>query len=46
MQPELKGVEIEPPGCRDDDLAIYDAVIRQVTEDGVVDVGKVAVERP
>ena len=45
MQPQLEQVEIEPARRRDHDLAVHDAAVRQTGQQGVMQLGKVAVER-
>ena len=46
MQPQLQRVEVEPVRRRDHDLAVDDACRAGSCEDGVVQLGKVAIERP
>jgi hypothetical protein len=46
MQPQLERVEVEPGRGRDDDLPIDHAVRREPLEQGVVQLGEVAVQRP
>ena len=46
MQPQLQQVEIEPAWRRDHNFAVEDAAVRQAGQQGVVQLGKVAVERP
>ena len=46
MQPHLQRVEVEAARRRDHDLAVDDAAVRQAGEQRVVQLGKVAIERP
>jgi hypothetical protein len=46
VQSQLKSVEVEPARSRDHDLTVDDATIGQAAQEGVVQLGKVAVERP
>src|SRR5919198_150282 len=46
MQPELEKIEIEPARRGDDDLTVDDRTIGDVGEEGVVQLGKVSIERP
>jgi hypothetical protein len=46
MQSQLQRVEIEPLRRRDDDLAVDDATGGQQTKQRLVQLGKVAVQRP
>src|SRR5262245_59450104 len=46
MQSQLEGVEVEPSRGRDHDLAVDHAVFRQTFDQYVVQVRKVAIERP
>ncbi len=45
MQPLLQGVEVEPVGADDDDLAVDDAAGRQPREQRLAQLGEVAIER-
>src|SRR5258708_3078327 len=45
MQSQLEGVEIQARGTGDDDLAVEDTIGRQRLEKGLVQLGKVSVER-
>src|ERR1051326_2253025 len=46
MEPQLQRVEVEAVRCGDDDLAIDDAARGQARDKGVMQLGKVAIERP
>ena len=46
MEPHLQGIEIEPPGCRDHDLAIDHAAVGEALEKDGVELGKISIERP
>ena len=46
VKPKLERVEIEPVGRRDHDLAIDHTAVRQTGKTGLVELGKVAIERP
>src|SRR4030095_1363786 len=46
MQPQLQRLEIEALSSRDHDLAVHHAAVRQRTQKDVVQLGKVAIERP
>ena len=46
VQPHLQGVEVQAARRRDDDLAVEDTAGRQLRVEDVVQLGKVAVERP
>src|SRR5262245_32432303 len=46
MQSKLQTIEVEPLRRRDDDLAVDDAAGRQPGQQGVVQLGKVTVQRP
>src|SRR6476620_4445983 len=45
MKPHLQRVEVEPLGSGNDDLAIDDTAVGQPESEGVVELGKVAVQR-
>ena len=46
MQAKLQPVEVEAARCRNDDLAIEHALVRKIGEQRLVQLRKVAVERP
>src|SRR5688572_12882618 len=46
MQPHLQRVEIEAAFRRNHDLSVDNAAVRQCSKKGVVELGKVAVQRP
>src|SRR2546423_7553141 len=46
MEPHLQRVEVEASRGRDHDLAVDDAIVRQLLEQRIVQLGKVAIERP
>src|SRR5215831_4301376 len=45
MQAHLQGVEVEPAGGRDDDLAVENAALRQRIQEGLMQIWKVTIER-